>query len=113
MRGFMDERVEFGKIKNIEFGSGGYQDACIGVSFQLGGESWGVGDFWGAWATKPNSTWTHDDRLKSLGESMWLLKELMDDAKVDKLSDLMGKPVKVYFKDFNKLSRWEIFKEVL
>ncbi len=47
-----DLRKEIGKIQKVSFGHGGYQDAGIGVSFSLGSDkaSWGVHDFWGAWA---------------------------------------------------------------
>jgi hypothetical protein len=48
------ERKSIGKIQSATFGMGGYQDAMIGVSWTLGSdkECWGVGDFWGAWATR-------------------------------------------------------------
>lgn len=32
---------KLGKIKSIEFGLGGYQEACIGLSVSLIGEGWG------------------------------------------------------------------------
>lgn len=37
--------VKLGKINKVKFGSGGYDDAMFGVTFDLGGQGWGVGDF--------------------------------------------------------------------
>src|SRR5690606_8901670 len=76
-------RKEIGKIQGVRFGSGGYQDACIGVTFVLGSdkESWVVHDFGGAWATKRSSSaqWTEEDRIRRLGEMVMRLNALMQD----------------------------------
>jgi len=41
--------IQIGKITKITLGRGGYQDVCFGVNIQLGGDSWGSGDFKGTW----------------------------------------------------------------
>lgn len=110
----IDKRI--GKIEKIFFGEGGYQDACIGVTFDLGSEkeSWGVGDFWGAWAIARSeySKWTEEDRIKSLGEMVMRVNKLMQDAKVHRLDDLKGKPIEVTFEG-NMLKEWRILTEAI
>lgn len=36
-----------GKIENVWFGRGGYDDAMVGFGFKLAGSGWGYEDFWG------------------------------------------------------------------
>lgn len=106
---------KFGKIKKVTFGKGGYQEAMIGVSFDLGGDGWVVGDFWGQWSMKPSpgAEWTDESRKMALGNIVMRINQLLVDAKVNSLDRLVGIPVRIYFKNFNQLDRWEIFKEVL
>lgn len=107
---------QFGKIRNVNLGSGGYQDAMFGVSFDLGGESWGVGDFWGFWGSEiksgENSKWTESQRETQRNTVLVRLEKLMQDAKVTNMSKLKGIPVEVSF-DKNCLKEWRILKEVL
>lgn len=35
---------KLGKIQDVKFGIGGYQDAMIGLFITLGNNGWGVGD---------------------------------------------------------------------
>lgn len=106
--------VELGKIKSVEFGHGGYQDACIGVTFVLGGESWGVSDFWGDWAIERSShaSWTEDGRIKKLGSVTMRIAGLLADAKVSSISQLKGVPIEVTFEG-TTLKSWRVLKEVL
>lgn len=108
------ERKELGRIKRCEFGHGGYQDACIGVSFDLGGESWGVCDFWGDWAIScsEHAKWTDSERITNLGAIVMRLNTLLQDAKKDKVSQLIGIPVEVTFESMT-LKSWRVLKEVL
>lgn len=110
----MSERNELGKIQRIRFGMGGYQDACIGVSFVLGGESFGVHDFWGTWGIdrSERAKWTEEERLTQLGEMVMRLKKLMDDAKVTTVEQLAGIPISITFDD-RTLKSWRVLKEVL
>jgi hypothetical protein len=93
---------------------GGYQEAQVGISFTLGGEAWGVGDFWGYWAVERSKStqWSEDDRLMSLGKTVMRIQKLLEDAKVQTVEDLKGIPVRVHF-DGNTLKDWEVLKEVL
>ena len=108
-------RKELGKIISVRCGLGGYQDAQIGIGFTLGGDGWGVGTgFKGAWATKHSDSckWTEQDRIESLGHAFMYLRELLKDAKVNDVTELVGIPVEVTF-DGNQLLEWRILKEVL
>lgn len=106
---------QLGKIQKVKFGHGGYDDAMIGFSFTLGGESWAVGDFWGSWRSDPteHTKWTKASRANLLGDYMMRFNQLLEDSKSHDISELVGIPVRVYFKNFNELDRWEILKEVL
>lgn len=108
-------RKEIGKIKKVEFGMGGYQDAQFGFRFELGGKSWGVNDFWGQWATKRLATaeWTEQDRLTYLGKDCMRVLQLLQDAKVESLQDLIDVPIECSFEGFNILSSWRILTEVI
>lgn len=105
---------KLGKIQDVRFGFGGYQDAMIGISFTLGGDGWGVGDFWGDWSIKRSDTakWSEADRMGRLAETVWRIKELLDDAKVRNVEDLKDIPVMVSFEG-NTLKSWRVLKEVL
>ena len=105
-----------GKIRSIRLGSGGYQDAEFGVTVDLSGNGWGVGNFKGAWDPSikitEHSKWTEDDRQKQFAEVMTWLAKLMQQAKVRDFNDLVGKPVMVTF-DRMMLKSWRLLTEVL
>lgn len=105
---------QLGKIQKCEFGKGGYQDAMVGISFTLGGEGWGVGDFWGYWATEisRSTQWTHDVRIVHLGQTVWRIDSLLNDAKVQTISELKNTPIEAIFEG-NTLKSWRVLKEVI
>jgi len=107
-------RKEIGKIKDILVGKGGYQDAMIGVSFELGGIGWGVGDFWGTWGGKrpKEAKWTEEDRSMIMSQTFKRLEKLLDDAKKQDVRGLKNVPVEVEFNN-GKLESWRILTEVL
>jgi len=107
-------RTEIGKIKNVNFGHGGYQDVMIGITFDLGSDGWGVTDFWGEWSTEVTeyTKWTDESRITKLGETVMRISQLLKDAKVDKVNDLNGIPIEVSF-DGNILKSWRILTEVI
>ena len=112
-------KKELGKIRSVKFGSGGYQNAMIGFSFDLGGNNWGVSDFWGTWETKEVSATgnmaqekLNDQRIRFLGESCMRISALLGFAKVDSLDRLKGIAIEVTFED-GRLESWRILKEVL
>ena len=110
----MKEEKYIGKIRSIKFGFGGYQNAQFGLSVGLGSDNWGTSDFWGFWGIKwtPTCKWTEQNRVKYLGETSMRIMKLMQDAKVESLDELAGKPVEVTFKD-SILASWRILTEVL
>lgn len=108
---------KLGKIENVKFGIGGYQDAMIGLHVTLGNNDWGVGDSRSArdaesikWSE--NCKWTEDDRDKQYAELLRYLSKLLKDAKVDSVDKLKGIPVEVTF-DGNMLKEWRVLAEVL
>lgn len=86
----------------------------IGITFDIQGQGWGIGDFWGYWATKitHGTQWTEADRIKALGEVMMRLNALLQIAKVSNTNQLVGIPVEVETKD-NMLVSWRVLTEVL
>ena len=105
---------EIGKIENIRFGFGGYQDAMIGLSVTLSGKAWGVGDFKGFWTTecRKGCEWTETDRVLRLGEVVLFIQDLLTKAKKTDVAQLKGVPVEAIFEG-NALKSWRILEEVL
>jgi len=109
---------KIGKITNVKFGRGGYQDAMMGISVSLGSDkdSWSVGDFKGTWGVDTEvseyAKWTEEDRQKHFGEVMTFVNELLLKAKKYNVADLKGVPVEVTFEG-NTLKSWRILEEVL
>lgn len=107
-------RKEIGKIRVARFGYGGYQDACLGFTFDMGSRGWGVGDFKGMWAERTEGCkWTEEDQAREWARANKFVKKLMNDAEVTSLDKLIGKPVEVTFDGTNTLVSWRILKEVL
>jgi hypothetical protein len=108
---------KLGKIQNVYFGIGGYQDAMLGLHVTLGGGSWGVGDGRFAWDAElikhsNYSQWTEEDRDKHYAEILRYVSKLLNDAKVSSVDKLKGIPVEVTF-DGNLLKEWRVLTEVL
>ena len=111
----MEKRL--GKIKNVRFGIGGYQDCQLGAHFELGGDSWGVTDSRSVWdptrvKCEEYTQWTEEDRNKQMNDIMRYVSSLLKDAKVDIVEELAGKPIECSF-DGNILKEWRILTEVL
>jgi hypothetical protein len=109
---------ELGKIKNVKFGHVGYNDAGLGIQFELGGESWGVCDTKWTWdynliKRDSHTRWTEEEREKLHIEMLKFISNLLRDAKVDSIEKLKGKPIEVTFRGFNTLDSWRILSEVL
>lgn len=114
---------KIGKILSISFGFGGYQDAMLGLSVDLGSDNgsngssgWGTNDFRGGWGPHiiPNEhfKWTEADRSELYASTVRFVGELLTQAKKDKLSDLAGVPVEVEFSG-NTLKSWRILTEAI
>ena len=111
-------RTELGRIKSIKIGHGGYQDACFGVTFDLGARGWGVHDFWGGWSPaimqRPEGArWTEADREANLLNMVTRLDALLKEAGVSDANALVGLPVEVTFKNHTTLHSWRLLTEVL
>jgi len=106
-------RKELGKIKSVRFGEGGYQDAMFGFSFELGGEGWGVSDFWGMWMEHSEGCkWTIKDQDKAYLDCFKKTQSIMSQAKVRDFSQLKGIPIEAEF-DGNLLKSWRVLTEVI
>lgn len=108
-------RTEIGKIQKIAFGWGGYQDCMIGFSITLGGKSWGVSTFEGAWGTdrSESTKWSEDDRLKDLGRACIFIRDILKGANKQTLDKLENIPIEAVFDEKNTLKSWRILEEVL
>lgn len=111
----MDKKL--GKLKSVEFGLGGYQEACIGINVQIDFDGSGVGDSKTAWDANliectSHCKWTEEDRSAQYAEIVRYISGLLADAKVSNVSQLIGKPVEVTM-DGMQLKSWRILKEVL
>ena len=112
-----NERKELGKIQAVKFGIGGYNDACLGIFFTLGGENWGVCAEKSALDSNlvpvyEHAKWTEVDRSRQYDEIMRYVSDLLKVAKVDDVSRLVGKPIEATF-DGMMLKSWRILTEVL
>lgn len=105
-------KEEIGKIKSVRYGMGGYQDACFGFSFELGGKAWGVSDFWGTWARKPDkhTKWTVADQDREFLSSSRKVLSLLQRSGRPSIDRLVGVPVRCVF-DGNTLKSWDIIED--
>lgn len=109
--------TKLGRISNVRFGHGGYQDTQIGISFTLEGQGWGVSDFKGDWDAEliehtEHCKWTEINRDKNYADTVRYLSQLLKDAKKDTVDELKGVPIEVTFEG-NILKSWRILTEVL
>lgn len=110
----MSDRVELGKIKRVWIGN---WDGRFGVWIDLGQDGWGVTDcrYWW-WGKKTKVTertqWTELSRSEARVQAILHLEVLCDQAKVDDVAKLVGKPVEVTF-DGMTLKGWRLLTEVI
>lgn len=110
-------KIKLGKLENVKFGLGGYQDACLGLSVTITGDGWGVGDNKSTWDANlfkhtDYCEWTEEDRSEGYDDIMRYLSDLLSDAKVSSVDELNGKPVEATFEGLN-LKSWRILTEVI
>jgi hypothetical protein len=109
---------KLGKITNVRFGDGGYDDAMFGLSltFEMKDDigTSGVGTFVGGWRTYPKvgARYSEEEWQKSHQNTMLELIRIMTEAKVRDVHDLKGIPVEVTIEG-NALKDWRILTEVL
>lgn len=109
------------KIDAADYGFGGYDDAMFGISWRFSGDGCGVGDFWGTWPLRmtrsQHAQWDEEDRDNIVLDTQLRLEQVLRDAKVRHLHELIGKPVEITFEGDGgwggKLQSWRILTEVL
>ena len=113
----MSTMKKLGKISNIKFGHGGYQDSMLGltISFEMSGS--GVCDFKGFWDYHlidhtTSCKWSKIERDNYFVDVVKLISNLLNDAKVSDLNKLKNKPVELTFEG-NTLREWRILTEVI
>lgn len=115
--------TKLGKIRHARFGRGGYDDAMISFRLLIGGDDWvSIKEYIGGWIYPSkegleenplNYEWTHDTRIKRIGEAAWEVFQLMEKAKVDSFDKLEGAPIKAYLTESGRLIKIEILEEVI
>lgn len=103
----MSVEKHIGKIGNVKFGVGGYQDAMFGLTVELAGPKVNVVDFIGWW-TNRNMEGDDAARVKATQR----IENLCVEARVNSVMDLKNIPVEVTLK-FNVLESWRILTEVM
>jgi len=109
---------KLGKISNVNFGYGGYNDACICLNFVLSGDGWGTSWFISGHLSpsiiehSKYCKWTEEDRKQARSDLVVEIDKLLHQCKIENISQLNGKPVEVTFED-NTLKSWRILTEVL
>lgn len=110
-------KKELGRISDVYFGLGGYQEAMIGIHLQFSFDCCGVGDSKCAWDANcikwsKSCEWSEKDRSAQYDEIVRFVSDLLSQAKVDDVAKLKGKPVELTF-DGMSLKSWRILTEVL
>lgn len=105
---------KLGKISAVSFGWGGYQDAMLGLSLTFDMKGTAVATFVGGWGIKRSERcqWTEEERLKTLGEAVMKLGDMLEKTHKTDVSKLLGTPVEVFL-DGNMLKDWRLLEEVL
>ena len=107
--------TQIGVISNVKLGFGGYQDAMFGLSLSFDFKGSGVNAFIsGGWRGKrsEHDNWTDQDRSNQQGVLCMKISELLDQAKVDDVTKLKGKPVECSFNNM-ELVNWRILEEAI
>ena len=110
----MNIEKRLGKLANVRFGWGGYQECMFGLSVSIEMDGSGVGDFRGPWGIdrSDGAKWTEADRREEMADTMFYVRDLLKDANKMGVEELNGVPVEVTF-DGNRLVKWRILTEVL
>ncbi len=105
-------QTKLGKIRSVYFGYGGYDDAMFGITFQLGNDGWGVFDFRGAWERDIDTLDknTAEKHVMNIYNVWYGILNIMHDAKVKSINDLIDIPVEVTFNDQDQLTSWRVLK---
>ena len=108
------QNKQLGKIRKLKIGHCSRDDMFLGITFELGGEGWGIGDNWSynrsEWSE--HCKWTEADRILALGEIFMKINDLLIKAKVNNVEELKDIPVEVTTEG-GRLKSWRILEEVL
>lgn len=112
-----EPRVEqkIGVIEAISFGSGGYQNAMFGLTLLFKFPDGNITSFVdGGWKGKrpQNAKWTERQREKQRALLCDKIIGVLNDAKVDNILQLRGKPVEVMLEN-DRLTGWRILTEAV
>ena len=108
-------RKELGKIKSVRFGYGGYGDSQFGLSLTLASGCSCVNtghQEWGLDISSRGTEWDEAARDENFALIMRKTNQLMIDAKVKEVHELVGIPIEIEW-DGNSLKDWRILTEVL
>jgi len=105
--------TKLGKITKVTLGTGGYQEAQFGFSFEIEYGIYTTGDFWGTWSERSESAkYSMYEWREHWIEAMLRIKKIMGEAKVQEFSELIGIPVDITF-DGERMTGWRILTEAL
>ncbi len=109
----MSNETILGKISEVSFGK---KDGRFGLWVTLSGE-WSVMSEYTCWDPQDievteYTKWSEEDRNKEMSKIMRKVSELMNDAKVSNVNELLSIPVEFTSKE-NRLDTWRILTEVL
>ncbi len=107
-----------GKITEVRFGAGGYQDIMFGLTVELNSNGVCCTDFisagWYPGVIDPDkdAKWTERERAEQQAEAINTIAHILRTAKIEDIKDLKGRPVE--FKTLDRmLVSWRILDEVL
>lgn len=103
--------TSLGKIKDVFVGIKGSQ---LGIHFTFSGSGWGVQHSEATWNIEHTGycEWVEEDRTDKYIYIMYYIRELLAQAKVSSVNDLVNVPVEVTFED-NTFKAFRILTEVL
>lgn len=104
---------KLGKISNVKFGLGGYQDAQMSLDLTFSMDGTGVGTSFGFWADHDeHCQWTLEAQTTCFAELVEHVRDLLRAAKVRDVTQLLDCPVEVTL-DGNTFKSFRILEEVL
>ena len=116
----MSTTKKLGKIAKAYVGLGGYQDVQFGLHLTFSGEGWVVSSSFSCWdparmECSETAKWTEADRDKELSKIGREISKSLKQARVEKVEELKGIPVRVSFDGpgaGSVITGWEILEEV-
>lgn len=106
-----------GKIKEVYFGLGGYNESMLGIHFTFSFDGKEVCSTEGGWdfhriKHSEYVKWTEEDRKNDHYDTLIFISNLLQQCNITDINNLKNKPVEVEILD-NTLKTWRILTEVL